>query len=1051
MKAKRLIRNRTRRRIQRGGYNITRILDNIRVIRSSTKNDFREGRKSFNLLYQEVTSPEFQQAFSDKPLIIRIVDGMRQHKKLLDATTDNKSGYGQKTSDPKNSTVFIIQQHLQTLYGVLTSLPPSDLQLSPLPPLPPSPPLEAQAAPPPPPLALAEPSVEEAVQPVGQPQAEQQAAPVEALPSPPAQEPVEEAVQPVGEPQPEEEAAPAEIADEEFEDDSDDESDDEKSAIIQDAIRKQFPGSRDVQSVEFLKNVHNWSEQDKLKKTKDWVVATTRRAIEFAASRCNSRDAVIVNRRKKVLLDLLATFNDKYTDEQFAQKVRLVLRTTIQAVKSANEQSGISNIGTSFQNENELSRRFVRELIFLMISRNQRELRFRTAKFGQLIYRSFHREPWCYKQDLADVTKQEFLRDKFGAKWINDSKQGLILTSKSSVLSSTLPKTMTISRGDCFSFTPAAFKIFFPGASDPKKKYFIDITSQKNNQFTVSNITELLVGFNLTIFNTTSGSIVKDSRLELKLTNYEQINSFVNGITKKECPKGVGLTPVLPDDCQIKLAAQEFKSRNFERQASTCETELARLREQLNAAMQKNKSETERLQGIISQEQLKLAGLQASKTEVEQNLTAATKAERTLREHIGRYGRELGEFRTKVDNFQKSKLELDAQIGVLRSELGASNSLNEERQAEIGRLTEMYTSIMARLAETMREQDQSQAKYAETTAKLQDAEASVADLNSRFATTDALITTSNERILSDLEGVQDSVTEGVEELAAGLDQVVSLAETTNANIAKARGEFTAQFDELQRKLTMSNLEGRKAILDAIQILKQENQASMSALQRDLAAASTEKERLQAEIAREKATTAQVQGELKAKTEEMARRAQENAAALAAVREAATRSAEEAQAANQAANQTKDEATAAEARRLQESHASKLEELGRSLAVALARATVAENATAERQALAKELASVRAQIAAIPPPVAAAPRPVAPKITGREPPVGTPAPEGSTIKILWDPSGTSAPWILRIDYNGTTSDFQEITAAGPIVYKIKSSGELSGRIYSVTEV
>jgi hypothetical protein len=700
-----------------------------------------------------------------------------------------------------------------------------------------------------------------------------------------------------------------------------------------------------------------------------------------------------------------------------------------------------------------------------MLSRNQRELRFRTAEFGQLIYRSFHREPWCFKPNLADVTRQEFLRDKFGAKWINDSKQGLILTSKSSVLSSTLPKTMTISRGDCFSFTPAAFKIFFPGASDPKKKYFIDITSQKNNQFTVSNITELLVGFNLTIFNTTSGSIVKDSRLELKLTNYKQINSFVNGITKKECPKGVGLTPVLPDDCpkkllntQLKLVGEETKARNFERQATTCETELARLREQLDAAMQKNKSETERLQGIISQEQLKLAGLQASKTEVEQNLTAATKAERTLREHIGRYGRELGEFRTKVDGLQKSKVELDTQIGVLRRDLEKSNvekeasdSLNEERKAEIERLSGLYTSIMGQLADTMREQNESQAKYAETTAKLQDAEASVADLNSRFATTDALITTSNERILSDLEGVQDSVTEGVEELAAGLDQVVSLAETTNANIAKARGEFTTQFGELQSNLTMSNLEGRKAILEAIQTLKQENQTNMGALQRDLAAASTEKERLQAEIAREKAATAQVQGELKAKTEEMARRAQENAAALAAVREAATRSAEEAQAANQAANQTKDAATAAEAARLQESHASKLEELGRSLAAALARATVAENATAERQALAKELASVRAQIAAIPPPVAAAPRPVAPKITGREPPVGTPAPEGSTIKILWDPNGTSAPWILRIDYNGTTSDFQEITATGPIVYKIKSSGELSGRIYSVTEV
>lgn len=1050
MKAKRLNRNRTRRRIQRGGYSIDNMLENIRIINESTKDNFQEGRKNLKELEISVNSPDFKEAvdrseFPDKDDVIRsFLNAVR----LIGRTTDRKIGPGGGQLLSNHLMVF------NTLIGSLFNLKrlieslskrvvaparlrlpqQSTLESAAEQPLPPSPSSVPQAPPPPPPLALAEPAPE------------LQAPPVEAFPSPPAQEPVEEAAQPVGEPQPEEEAPPAEIPEEEFEDDDDEE---EPDTTIQDLIRKQFPGSGDETSLDFLKKVHDFANQDKLKQTKDWVVATTRRAIEFAASRCNSKDAAIVNRRKKVLLDLLATFNDKYTDEQFAQKVRLVLRTTIQAVKSANQQSGISNTGTSFRNENELSRKFVRELIYLMISRNQRELRFRTVNFAKLIYKSFHREPWCYKQDLSDVTKQEFLKNKLGAKWIDGSKQGLLLTSKTSARFTNIPETtMTISRGDCFSITPTAFKDFFPG-----NKYFIDLSSQKNNHFLVSNITELPIGFSLTIFNATSGSIVKSSRLELKLTNYSQINLFMEGINKKDCPKGVGLTPVLPDDCpkklftsQIKLVGETFKSRGLERRATTCETELARLRAELTEMTEKNKAETEKLQASIAQEQLKLKGLQDSKTEVEQNLRAANTTVIGLRDYVDVCVKDLGKFRTKADGLQREKDKLDAQIGVLTADkeksAEESASLIATREAEIARLTGLYAGIMSQLAESVTQQSKLEQTYRETNSKLVIAEASVADLNSRFATTDALIANGEQKILAELGAAQEILTEGVEEIEAGLNVVAQLAKTTQVDIENSRLEFNEQFKGLQRNLEASTLAGRDSIVEAIRVLREDNQRNMTALQADLASASAERVKLEAQLSEERAAKAKMQGELDAKNQEIERKDREHREAVEGAKIAAATAAEQLKAAQDNGQD------AAELERLTELYEEQLEKLSNALNETLRRAQAAERKNAEIQPLTEEIARVRAQIASLPPPVVVPPPAIAPEILGRDPEGNVRT--GSVIQIRWDPKGTTGPWILRVDYDGF-SDFQEVTAVGPITYTVKRPGALSGRIYSVTLV
>ena len=1067
---------RTRRRIQRGGYSIPIMLENIRIINESTAENFREGRINLKQLVTAVQGGDFKEAVavSKMPQKDNYIQNFLGSAERIGNTTDRAFGLAgaQKLAD-NAKLLDDLKLRLVDLNTLIESISNRAL-----PQLPPSPSLVSS---PPPLLAVAE-----------IPIASSNAPPLPG--APPKQEaPVEQPAPPVGEVQPEEQAPPPEVNEEEFVDDSDDETDDGNSAIIQAAIKRQFPGSLPLSSdvpppSSLLRRMHNWSSQDKLKQTKDWVVATTRRAIEFAASKCNSKDAVIVNRRKKVLLDLLATFNARYTDEQFAQQTQLILKTTIQAVKSANEQSGLTNTGTRFKFENELSREFIKRLVYSMTSRNQQELRNRTIEFGKFIYKSFHREPWCFKPDLADVTKQEFLKDKFGAKWIDDTKQGLMLTSKSSLLSSTLPETMRISRGDCFSFTPAAFKIFFPTASDPKNKYFIDITSQKNNHFTVSNITELPVGFNLTIFNATSGSIVKNSRLEFKLTNYNQINSIVNGIIKKDCPKGVGLTPqvVLPDDCpkkllntQLKLVGEEAKARNFERQATTCETELARLRDELAKVLQNNSEETTRLRADITRDQARLTELQASKDDIDSQLAQLRKKRDLMQGHLNDFGGQLKESERVKAALEVEQAKLEAQIGVLRSDKLQSDAqaersdrtitelrrheresaelsvrLNAERDAEVGRLTERYNTVSGQLQTASREQEELQARYAETQAQLLAAQASVADLDSRFATTDALIIAADKGIQDELDNIHEILTDGVEQLEAGLDTVINLTKKTNSDIATSRQDFTDKFSSLQRDLVTSNLAGRDAILGAIQSLKQENQASMAALQGDLASANREKERIQAQLSEQQAANARIQGELQAKTEEIARKDQEHTAALQAARQAAADTAEQVKAANDRALQSKDAESAATAARLDMAYRGYLEVLSGQLAAAIARSDAAEASVADRAGLEAELVRVREEIAGlrVPPPVAAPPpAPAAPVITGREPPADVEAPQGSNITIQWDPRGTPAPWILRVDYNGANPDFQEVTNPGAINYTIKREGDLSGRIYSVTVV
>lgn len=730
--------------------------------------------------------------------------------------------------------------------------------------------------------------------------------------------------------------------------------------------------------------------------------------------------------------------------------------------------------------ESKTLRFFLNSVVKVLQARNIQELNQRLIETKGVVHAIFYQEQWCAKPNVALDVKQEIYRGSLKAKWIDETHQGLTLTSdairpdKANGISS---KTITISRGDCFSFNTEGVKTCAP-------KF---VFKESKNHFTVENITEVPTGFSLSILQYLSGSVVRSSRFPILLAKSSDITCFVNGIIKKDCPKGVGLTPqiTLPNDCpkklldaQFKLVAAETKSRNLERQVTTCEANLTKLRSELDKVLHENEAETTRLRADITRDQAKLAELQASKDDIDSQLAELRRKRDLMQGHLNDFGGQLKESERIKAALELEQAKLEAQIGVLKSDKAQSDAqaersdrtiselrrqnaqsaeltarLNAERDAEVGRLTERYNTVSGQLQTASREQEELQARYAEVQAQLLSAQASVADLDSRFATIDALIRSTDEKIRGDLGKISETLGEGVEQITDGIQYLVGLADDTRSDIAAARSGFTEQFSALQRDLAAAELARRDEILQAIRSLKEENQASMAALQRDLAQASAEKDRLQAQLSQEQAAKAAAEGQVAAKNEEIARKDREHAAALEAARQAAADTAREVKAANDAALQSKDAESVATAARLDTAYGAHLEVLSGQLAAAIARSVAAEASVADRAGLEAELIRVREEIARrpLPPPAAAPPpAPTPPIITGRTP-VDVEVPQGSNITIQWDRRGTHGPWILRVDYDGANPDFQEVTDPAPIVYTVKRPGALMGTIYSVTVV
>ena len=132
---------RTRRRIQRGGYSIPNMLENIRIINQSTAENFREGRKNLEQLVTAVQGGDFKEAvaLSKMPQKDVYIQEFLDSAERIGNTTDRTIGLAgaQKLADNANllDDLKLRLVDLNTLIEsisnrALPQLPPSPLLVS---------------------------------------------------------------------------------------------------------------------------------------------------------------------------------------------------------------------------------------------------------------------------------------------------------------------------------------------------------------------------------------------------------------------------------------------------------------------------------------------------------------------------------------------------------------------------------------------------------------------------------------------------------------------------------------------------------------------------------------------------------------------------------------------------------------------------------------------------------------------------------------------------------------------------------------------------------
>jgi predicted nucleic acid-binding Zn-ribbon protein len=506
-------------------------------------------------------------------------------------------------------------------------------------------------------------------------------------------------------------------------------------------------------------------------------------------------------------------------------------------------------------------------------------------------------------------------------------------------------------------------------------------------------------------------------------------------------PSALG-APATTTECDRKLIGMTGR-------AETCEENLVQVKAQLEAALAAHAAETAKLQGDLEASKEALRRLDKVKNGLEADLSKTNRALATIRDMLGEQSRKLGALDTRYETLDKEKVKLEGQLTAEQGKsAGLEGQLASETQAnaeEQGRLQASLAAVTSERADLTQQRGLLSAEIDRQRGELEVLERKAADLEAQFASTKALIVQKGDEIRSDLRASVAHIDSGLQIIHEGVDDVAELVREAKEQIGESRGDFVRKMNALQRELEDANLQGRQQVLAQIVALRTENQQALGALNLGLAAAMTETARLNELLRVETDAKAQAQGALAAAQAAAAEAAEAQARELAAAREASERAFAEFREASERGSEEERQRIIAEARLAMEELA---RELSEQQAIAVARAD-----EAARGDLGRQLAALQAQITALPPPYVppVAPAVVAPKITGREPPVGTPAPQGSNITIHWDARGTPGPWILRIDYDRANPDFQEVTAEGPIVYTVKRQGALLGTIYSVRVV
>lgn len=796
---------------------------------------------------------------------------------------------------------------------------------------------------------------------------------------------------------------------------------DESEDFLKQFISKiQIPRPNVPSLDEVLKSIRQADnlKEIQIQNRKDYIKKHITIFIRQTSERCTDR--VLAMRRESNMNKLLNFLVDGYPFKLSA--------IVIQQIKDIiHDEPGKGSM------ESKTLRFFLNSVLQVIQARNIQELNQRLVGTRKVVHAIFLQEQWCAKPNVALDVKQEIYRKSLNAKWIDETRQGLTLTSvalRPDKAGGVPSKTITISRGDCFSFNPEGVKTCAP-------KF---VFKESKNHFTVENITEVPTGYALSVLQYLSGSVVRSSRFPVLFNNNSAITCFVNGIAKKTCPSGVGLTPQTPDlpdtcpkkllDAQFKLVASEASVRNEQRRVATCEENLAQVKKQLEAALAAHAAETAKLQGDLGTSKEALRRLDGVKAGLESDLAKTNRALELIRNMLGEQTRKLGTLNTRYETLDKQKVKLEGQLAAER----------ETNATEQGELRTSLAAITSQHGDLTEQRRILQAEIDRQRGEIEKLEREAADLETQFASTKALIIQKGDEIRRDLAESVRHIDSGLQIIHDGVDDVSELVREAKEQIGESRADFVRKMNAFQRELEASNLQSRQQVLANIGALRAENQQALGALNAGLGAAIAETARLNELLRTEIAAKAQAQGALQATEQAAQATAASQARELTAAREASDRALEEYKRVSQAGTQAEIDAMLMAGR-------ADMEHLRRTLleeqALAVARAD-----EAARRELEAQLAALRAQIDALPPPYV--PPPVVaqplPTITGRTP-VGD-VPPGDNINIQWNSNGTAGPWILKIYYDGANPDFKDIQVVGDIVYTVKQAGALSGQIFSI---
>jgi chromosome segregation ATPase len=335
----------------------------------------------------------------------------------------------------------------------------------------------------------------------------------------------------------------------------------------------------------------------------------------------------------------------------------------------------------------------------------------------------------------------------------------------------------------------------------------------------------------------------------------------------------------------------------------SCDDDLARLRAQLEKVQQDKDAEIAKLSANISEQKDNLTKLQGEKTDIEGQIAQKIQLIEILTKNIERFTKDISKRR-----------ELEDKKAQLEAELKAEREKNQQQSATISRIAGQIQSLNTRIYQFDKENKRLKAEHDQQTLNLEAAEASLADLNSRFEFTNNLIDQAQQVIREELDEVSKKLGKGIETITGQLESLGMLTANVDRRLWNVTRAFNGKLEALnaQLKEAEANDNSRKQeILDAIKALKEQNAADMAILRDELAKLTGENTDLQEKLREQTNAKATADGQVLAMQKQIEDLKREHEAALEQARQLAEKTARDVEIAKEAAVKANNEALAAQ--------------------------------------------------------------------------------------------------------------------------------------------